>query len=117
MDTSSNINDDPEDPEPCSMNENSKINNDSEDQRKTKETCTSANDGTSDQLAYVGTLYEPLQGEEVTVDEDGKSVEVVTRKSKSSTTDKEIEVEDFVKDKANSDDFSGIHTILFRILP
>jgi hypothetical protein len=40
VDTSLNINDDPKDPEPCSMNENSKINIDSEDQRQAKETCT-----------------------------------------------------------------------------
>jgi hypothetical protein len=105
MDTSSNINDDPKDAE------------DSEDQRKTKETCTSANDGTSDQLAYVETLFEPLQGEEATLDQGGKSVEVVSHKSKSSITDEEMEVEDFVKEKANSDDFSGIHTIHFGILP
>lgn len=105
MDTNSNINDDPKDAE------------DSDDQRKTKETCYSVNGGTSDQLAYVETLYEPLQGEEATLDEGGKSVEVVSHPSKSAITDEEMEVEDFFKDRATSDDFSGIHTVQIRILP
>lgn len=40
MDTSLNINDDPKDPEHCTLNKNLKINNDFEDQRKSEETCT-----------------------------------------------------------------------------